>query len=113
MSGCVVMVPEVPPQLTSREFTFPGIDNMWYTVVYIPGLAFTVRRSSSGTVAAWPVFPKKHAIICFSYISHPLHLCGDCSSGKIEKGRLALCFGVKLIYPALIPFFCCCLLYFE
>ena len=36
VSGCIVMVPEEPPQLTSRVFALPGINNVWYAVVYIP-----------------------------------------------------------------------------
>ena len=36
VSGYVFMVPEEPPQLISREFVLPGIENLWYAVVCIP-----------------------------------------------------------------------------
>ena len=60
--------------------------------------AVTVFLSSSGTVATWPNFAKKHAIICLEALLFLLNFTGGFSSGKPTPSTV----GVVLVYPCFV-----------
>ena len=61
----------------------PCLEDFRQTVVDIP-VAVTGFLYSSGMVATWPNFAKKHAIICLEALLFLLNITGGFSSGKTD-----------------------------